>query len=101
MIDLQTGEEMDTTPLNSNETESYHSWSSNGRWVVFSSRRVDSRYTRLFFAHVRADGSFGKPFLLPQRNPMENNYRLKSYNIPEYIKSKATLPKGRVTDLFR
>jgi len=26
---------------NSDEAESYHSWSSNGRWILFSSRRMD------------------------------------------------------------
>jgi len=100
MIDLESGEYVDISQINSDETESYHSWSSTGRWVVFSSRRLDSRYTRLFFSHIDADGHCTKPFLLPQKNPMENQYRIKSYNVPEYTLREATLPRRGVTNLF-
>lgn len=86
--------------LNSNETESYHSFSTSGRWIVFSSRRLDTRYTRLFFAHFDAEGHATKPFLLPQQNPAENVYRLKSYNVPEFLRAKATIPRKEVTRLF-
>ena len=55
--------------INSPDVESYHSWSSNGRWVIFSSRRVDGNFTRPFIAYFRTDGTFTKPFELPQRNP--------------------------------
>ncbi|MCJ7449470.1 MAG: hypothetical protein MUO72_17475 [Bacteroidales bacterium] len=50
LLDLQSGKckKMD---LNSSETESYHSWSSNGKWLVFSSKRMDGRSTRPFFAY--------------------------------------------------
>jgi len=84
MIDLTDGSLVDTSILNSEETESYHSFSSNGRWIVFSSRRIDSRYTRLFFSHVSSEGTFTKPLLLPQEKPDENTFRLKSYNVPEF-----------------
>jgi len=52
MLDLTTGEARNMKELNSDDVESYHSWSSNGRWVVFSSRRYDGNYTRPFIAHV-------------------------------------------------
>lgn len=86
--------------INSPETESYHSFSTSGRWIVFSSRRIDSRYTRLFFAHFDADGQVTKPFLLPQHDPSENVYRLKSYNVPEFLLGKATISRSDVADLF-
>ena len=56
MIDLKSGVGSYPETLNSNDTESYHSWSSNGRWVVFSSRRLDGLYTRPFIAYVGKDG---------------------------------------------
>ena len=76
-------------PFNSKDVESYHSWSSDGRWVVFSSRRDDGLYTKLYIGHIDADGNASKPFLLPQKNPKEFYLRLMySYNIPEFVTGK-------------
>lgn len=83
MLDLETGTVSNMEIVNSPETESYHTWSSNGRWFVFSSRRDDSLFTRLYFAHFAEDGTLSKPFLLPQRDPQQNLELFKSYNIPE------------------
>ena len=85
LLDLESGEVRAASELNSDEAESYHSWSSNGRWVLFSSRRLDGRYTRLFIAHFDGQGHFGKPFLLPQKSYSHNVLRLKSYNVPEFV----------------
>ena len=100
MLDLATGEAAPVDELNSDGTESYHSWSSNGRWVVFSSRRIDGRYTRLYIAHYEGDGHFGKPFLLPQRDPSHNVLRLKSYNVPEFIRSESPSRHRQIAGLF-
>ncbi|MDR1339559.1 MAG: hypothetical protein LBK58_05870, partial [Prevotellaceae bacterium] len=74
--------------INSNDTESYHSWSSNSRWVVFSSRRIDGLYTRLYLAHIDEHGQASKPFLLPQKDVNFYGYFMKSYNLPEFITGK-------------
>lgn len=100
MLDLATGEASGVDELNSDSTESYHSWSSNGRWVVFSSRRIDDRYTRLFIAHYEGEGRFGKPFLLPQKDPSHNRLRLKSYNIPEFVRGRVPDRQKPVSKLF-
>lgn len=70
--------------INSSEADSYHSWSSNGKWVVFSSRRIDGLYTRLFITHIDDEGNFTKPFLLPQADARYYNRLMKSFNIPEF-----------------
>ena len=90
MIDLKSGVGSYPETLNSNDTESYHSWSSNGRWVVFSSRRLDGLYTRPFIAYVGKDGKTGKPFLLPQKEADYYAGLMKSYNIPEFVTGKVT-----------
>ncbi len=100
MKNLSTLEDVDTKILNSDYSDSYHSWSSNGRWIVFSSKRVDGRYTRLFFSHCYKDGRFTKPFLLPQRNPDHNAQRLNAYNIPEFIKAKVVVDKDKMSMLL-
>ena len=100
MLRLSDGEELDVEILNSAETESYHSWASNGRWILFSSRRLDGRYTRLFIAWMDEKGNIHKPFLLPQSTVEHNVLRTKSYNIPEFIKGEVTLPQKQLNALF-
>ena len=80
---------MDT--LNSNDVESYHSWSSNSRWVVFSSRRMDGLYTRPYIAYINPDGKPAKPFLLPQKDVNFYHRLMKSYNIPEFVTGKTPI----------
>jgi len=85
LLNLKTGKYRAMTEVNSNNTESFHDWSTNSRWFVFSSRRDDGLYTRLYIAHIDANGKASRPFMLPQRNPMQNVYNLFSYNVPEFI----------------
>lgn len=96
MVDLKTGVTRDLSEVNSPDVESYHSWSSNSRWVVFSSRRDDGLYTRPYIFHVDADGNATKPFMLPQKNPKDYYTMLDvSYNIPEFTLGKHDrLPLG-------
>lgn len=94
MMDLRTMEPVDISLWNDqDDADSYHSWSSNGRWVMFGSRRLDGRYTRLYIAYLDESGTPHKPFLLPQKDPRHNTLRLKSFNVPEFIDGKVRLPK--------
>ncbi len=86
LMNLADGSIRPMDEINSTDTESYHSWSSNGRWVIFSSRRDDGGYTRPFIAHIDADGRGSKPFELPQADPDYHRQFMKSYNIPEFMK---------------
>lgn len=101
LLDLESGEVRPVTELNSDQTDSYHSWSSGGHWVVFSSRRIDGRYTRLFISHFDGEGHFSKPFLLPQEDPDYNQLRLKSYNIPEFITGRVPDRQEDIAGLFK
>jgi len=86
LMDLSTGETRPMDEVNSPDTDSYHNWSSNSRWFVFSSRRDDGLFTRLYIAHIGEDGVADKPFMLPQREP-EHYYEalFRSYNVPEFV----------------
>lgn len=100
MMDLQTRRMVDTRILNSNRAESYHAWSSNGKWILYSSKGIDGRYTRLMFAYW--DGKrFHKPFLLPQKDPEQNTMLLMAYNIPEFIKKPFLMSRDRMAELFK
>lgn len=85
MIDLETGSFREINEINSPDVESYHSWSSNGKWIIFSTRREDGEYTRLYLSHFNPDGTFSKPFPIPQKNPLFNKEFLYSFNIPEFM----------------
>ena len=100
MIDLITRRAVDTRALNSNEADSYQAWSSNGRWIVFSSRRIDGLHTRLYFAYFDTSGHIHKPFLLPQKNPDFYRRFLKSYNVPEFITGKVELNPYEITRIL-
>lgn len=99
MLSLSNHQYINTDVLNSNDVESYHSWDKTGEWVIFSSRRIDGRYTRLFITHYDEKNGFSKPFLLPQKSPEENTKRMYSYNIPEFILGEVVL-KESVANLF-
>lgn len=98
MADLSTGENVPLDILNSDDVESYHSWSSNSRWVIFSSRRIDGLYTRPYIAYIDENGKACKPFLLPQKDTYFYNRFMMSYNIPEFITGKVKVG-GRVLGL--
>lgn len=86
LLDLNDGSVRSMDQVNSDNTESYHSWSSNSRWMVFSSRRDDGLFTRPYFTHIAEDGTQTKPFMLPQSNPRRFYRELfYSYNVPEFI----------------
>ena len=86
LLDLSTGETHPMKEANSADTESFHNWSTNSRWLVFSSRRDDGLFTRPYFCHVDDKGAVSKPFMLPQRNPRRfYRDRFMSFNVPDFI----------------
>ena len=92
LMDLKTGESRELKELNTPQSESYHNWSENSRWLVFSSKREDGMYTKLYLATIDEQGRVSKPFLLPQRHPRKF-YRemMDAYNCPDFTKSKVEL----------
>jgi hypothetical protein len=71
--------------INSEFSESWHSFSSDGRWMAFSSRRHAGLFTRTYFTYIDAAGRFHKPFVLPQEDPDFYDACIKTYNVPELI----------------
>lgn len=63
---------------------SWHSWSPNSRWLVFSSK-TGSPFTRLFLTHIDSEGN-GTPPVLLSRFMTAN----RAANIPEFV----NLPPG-------
>jgi len=91
LLDLNTGL-VSKPDINSDKTESFHTWSSTGRWIVFSSRRDDGLlYTRPYFAYFDTSGKMHKPFVLPQKSTRHYFKIMKSYNLPELVTSRIDL----------
>ena len=88
LLNLKDGTVKPIRAANSDNTESYHSWSSGSNWFVFSSRRIDGLYTRPYIAWLNENGDASKPFLLPQKDPDFYDNCLRSFNIPEFVTGK-------------
>lgn len=101
-IDLNDGTIECMDALNSEDVESYHSWSGNSRWLVVSSRRDDGLYTRPYIAYVDENGMAHKPFLLPQKNPKEfYDSQMYAYNIPEFVNGKVQVTGSEIASFAR
>lgn len=98
LLDLQTNKYHKTDAINSSSTESYHAWSKNGRWVVFSSKRMDNISTRLFMAYFDKDGNFHKPFVLPQENPLFYKEFRWNYNLPAIVDGRVNIDPDKLKD---
>ena len=83
LMDLTTGKVDPLTEVNSDRSDTYHAWSSNGRWFVFASKRDDGLYGKPYFSYVDTNGIAHKAFVLPQADPEFYDITLKSFNIPE------------------
>jgi hypothetical protein len=85
--------------INSDKSESWHSWSSNSRWIAFSSKRYSGVFTRIYIAYVDTNGKAHKPILLPQKDPTYYDSCLWAYSVPELITRPVRVTKenlGRV-----
>ena len=97
IVDLTTLRARPCAEINSADAESYHCFSSDGRWMVFSSRRDDGAYTRPYIAAFDPEtGVFGHPFLLPVEDPAEHGRRMLSYNVPEFSTGRVEMSPRQI-----
>ena len=84
--------------INSPFTESYHTWSGNSKWLMFSSKREDNLYSRPYFTYVDSTGKSTKPFMLPQKDPLFYLTFLKSFNVPELARTPSVIDAADAKD---
>ena len=101
IMNLETGDYWPLEKANSAYAESYHSWNSTGRWILFASRREDTNYSRLYIAHVTPDGKAEKAFLLPQKTADFYSFFDRSYNVPEFMVEPVTIEPQRFADIIK
>ncbi len=87
MLDLLSGRYW---PLkhNSQQTDSWHSWSSNGHWIAYVSKRRDNLFSKIYFSYIDETGRDHKPLLLPQKDPTFYDSLLDNYNAPELASTR-------------
>lgn len=100
LLDLQTGHVDSLVIVNSDMSDTYHSWSSNSRWFVFASKRDDGLYGKPYFCYIDKQGKAHKPFCLPQKYPSFYDHCLKSFNVPDLGSRKMNFTAEEVGKLF-
>jgi Tol biopolymer transport system component len=82
--------------------DSWASFSSNGKWLMFVSKRVDGYFTQVYFSHIDEGGerrvcenfdipAISSPFLLPQQTGDYYRRASKAFNLPEFITTETAL----------
>lgn len=64
---------------NTSRMNSWHSFSPNSRWMVFSSK-VNTPYTQMFLTHIDEDGNDSPPILIPNSTAAN-----RAVNLPEFV----------------
>ena len=101
MLDLASGEHR-RLAANSDHAETWHSWSSNGRWIVFSSKRTDGvMFARPHLSYIDQAGRSHKPVLVPQEDPAFYGQLAKTYNAPELATSRIPFTEAQFVATVR
>jgi hypothetical protein len=100
LLDLTTKQYRKLDILNSPVTDSYHSWSKNGRWIVFSSKRINGLCTQPHFAYFDKQGQFHKPFVLPQEDPLFYQTDTWNFNLPVLVDGKVDISANEFRDFM-
>lgn len=100
LMDLETGK-YDKLAINSEFSESWHSFSSNGRWLAFSSKAGTGLFTRTYFSYIDESGKAYKPFILPQKDPAYYDSLLQTYSVPELVKNPVKVSRYALTRAVR
>lgn len=97
ILDLKTGE-IASPDINSSSVESYPSWSKNGKWIMFNSKRDDGISSRPYFSYFN-NGKAQKAFVLPQEDALWNFEEMNNINRPEFVSSKVPLSPQEILKL--
>lgn len=101
LLDLKSGKIDNMEVVNSDRSDTYHSWSSNSRWFAFASKRRDGQYGRIYLAYIDKAGKVHKPFVIPQSDPENDDMNLKSYNIPDLSNRKVSFSSKNIKRIYR
>ena len=87
--------------INSEESESWHSFSSNNRWIAFSSKRRNGTFTRTYIAYFDSHGNVSKPFILPVKDPQYFDTCRDGFSVPEFSINAAKITGEKLGRVIR
>lgn len=87
--------------FNSDRSESWQTWSSNSRWLVYSSKVQNGFFTRLFLFYVDPEGKPHRPIVLPQKDPAFYESCLQYFNTAELVVEPPRVTSSRLAGVFR
>lgn len=87
--------------FNSDRSESWQTWSSNSRWLVYSSKVQNGFFTRLFLFYIDPEGTPHRPIVLPQKDPTFYESCLQYFNTAELVVEPPRVTSGRLARVFR
>jgi len=76
--------------------DSWHSWSSNSRWIVFASKREGGVYAYLYLTHIDETGRASPAIRVPMRKKPHA-----SFNIPEFVAHDPGIGEAQLFDAIR
>jgi hypothetical protein len=87
--------------INSDQSESWHSFSSNSRWIAFSSKRDYGLFTRSYFSYIDEQGKVHKPLIMPQKDPAFYDSCIKTFSVPELVTEPVKIRAEKFGRLIR
>jgi hypothetical protein len=85
--------------LNSDQSESWQSWSSNSRWIVFSSKRDYGKFTKCYIGYIDENGKSYKPLIMPMKDPTFYNYCMEAFNTPELVTGPLAVSERKLANI--
>lgn len=92
ILPAEGGEPREMT-CNTNNMNSWHSWSPNSKWLVFATKAINP-YTQLFLTHINEDGTDSPPVHLEKFS-----FDKHANNIPEFINAEYN-PDTKINPTF-
>jgi hypothetical protein len=86
--------------VNTLDAERWHNFSSNGRWMIFSSSRLVGEQSYPHIVYVDKNGNFGKPLAMPQKEALFFTKNTWSFIIPNASKTPASFQNKKAAKLF-
>ncbi len=101
LMDTETARYRKLEVISSEQSESWHCWSSNSRWIVFSSKRPEGVFNRLYISYFDKTGKVYKPFILPQKDPTFYDSFIKTYTLPELVTGPVAVGQRKLVRAVR